>query len=361
SIDGSTSVSRTARNHRFTRVIPNRLPFLAEISSLPIVLMSVTVPPAPTEAAKFGIAATITKPIQQSQLYDCLMQAVAGQQTDVSAHAADVGSPEPANGHRLLLAEDNETNQIVAVGVLHELGYQVDIAADGQQALDLLNRNAYRAVIMDCQMPNMDGYEAAREIRRREADTTPLDDPSDDGPPPRIPIIAMTAAALKDDRDRCYAAGMDDYLSKPFEPADLASTIRRWVDDASPAGPDRPIADPGDADITDRLTQLREHLPPASIDRLTASFLRDGLRCIADLRTASEQADADAVARTAHTLKGAASSIGAGALAALCQSLEEQATGAGLEDPGEAIARLEAQYEHTRDLLQSITSSTASH
>ncbi len=332
-----------------------------QIQPLPIVLMTVDAPPAPAEIAGLGITATITKPIQQSQLYDCLMQIVAGLQDPTTASATARGPATPANGQRLLLAEDNETNQIVAMGVLHELGYQVDVAADGMQALDLLSRNTYSAVIMDCQMPNMDGYEAASEIRRREANTTPPDHPSDGTEPRRVPIIAMTAAALKDDRDRCYAAGMDDYLSKPFEPEDLAMTIHRWVEDAVPADRIQPVVTPGALEITNRLNQLREHLPPASIDRLTASFLRDSVQCIADLRAASARSDADTLARTAHTLKGAASSIGAGALAALCQTLEERATGGDLHDAADRIAQLEAQYEHVRDLLQTLTPSAATH
>jgi CheY-like chemotaxis protein len=133
--------------------------------------------------------------------------------------------------------EDNEINQLVAVGILDQLGYAVDVAGDGIQALEMAASNTYGAVLMDCQMPTMDGYEATGELRRRECADQELGRPGDVSVPRRMPIIAMTAAALAEDRDRCLAAGMDDYLTKPIEGEELAAVLTRWTAAAAPTEP----------------------------------------------------------------------------------------------------------------------------
>jgi len=123
------------------------------------------------------------------------------------------------HGVRLLVAEDNPVNQLVAVRMLEKLGYRADVAANGSEAVDALMRIDYAAVLMDCQMPEMDGFEATREIRRRQS------------PARRTPVIAMTAAAAREDRERCFAADMDDYISKPVRTDDLDRVLARWVPD----------------------------------------------------------------------------------------------------------------------------------
>jgi CheY-like chemotaxis protein len=257
-----------------------------------------------------------------------------------------------ADGARVLLAEDNETNQVVAVGVLQELGYQVDVADDGVQALEMFTQHSYRAVLLDCQMPNMDGYQTADAIRRQEADTY-----DDSGPPPtRTPIIAMTAAALKGDRDRCYAAGMDDYLAKPFEAEDLAATLHHWIDatelTGQAAGVD--LASSVEQEINERLDRLSSHVPPASIDRLLTTFITDGELCVSALQTTHAAADAEGLIRAAHTLKGAAGGVGAATLAAACQSLEDLVAAGNLLDAPAALTRLTAAYGEARDVLNAI-------
>ena len=142
----------------------------------------------------------------------------AGHAPPTPAPRAPPALPEPdAPWLRVLVAEDNVVNQKVAVAMLHRLGYDVDVAGDGAQAVMLVADGSYAAVLMDCQMPVMDGYEATAEIRRRE------------GPGTHTPIIAMTAAALVSDQERCLTAGMDGYVAKPVRRAALSAVLDRWV------------------------------------------------------------------------------------------------------------------------------------
>jgi two-component system, sensor histidine kinase and response regulator len=173
-----------------------------------------------------GIAAYLTKPIRQSQLYSCLSLVLANSSPAVSGPAQP---PAPlitrhslseaqaqSRGH-ILVAEDNPINQKVAVKMLEKLGYRVDIAGNGREAVEALERIAYAMVLMDCQMPVMDGFQATTVIRRRE------------GSGRRTPIIAMTANAMQEDRQRCLEAGMDDFISKPVASKALAETLNRWM------------------------------------------------------------------------------------------------------------------------------------
>jgi PAS domain S-box-containing protein len=173
-----------------------------------------------------GIAAYLTKPIRQSQLYDCLSLVIAH-----SSHAAAGTAQSPAplitrhslsevqaqSRRRILIAEDNPVNQKVAVKMIEKLGYRVDVAGNGREAIEALERIPYAIVFMDCHMPEMDGFEATRAVRCREAGGR------------RTPIIAMTANAMQEDRQQCLAAGMDDFLSKPVAGKALAATLSRWL------------------------------------------------------------------------------------------------------------------------------------
>ena len=193
-----------------------------------------------------GYVAYLTKPIRESLLHACLL-AVAIPPAPIPARAgASTGRPALVTRHslaeatarasiKILVAEDNVINQKVAVRLLEKLGYRVDLVANGLEALEALSRIPYAAVLMDCQMPEMDGFHATREIRRREASGMGPE-ATDSGTtrlaplaPRHLPIIAMTANALQEDRDRCFAAGMDDYVSKPVQSAMLAVVLARWV------------------------------------------------------------------------------------------------------------------------------------
>jgi two-component system sensor histidine kinase/response regulator len=181
-----------------------------------------------TRSREVGVAAYLTKPVRQSQLFNCLAGAVNQPTIGAERPAAAGAKPALITRHTLretrrvshkliLLAEDNMVNQKVAVRQLQKLGYRADAVANGREALEALERIPYDLVLMDCQMPEMDGYEATAEIRRREGTTK------------HTPIVAMTANALQGDRDKCIAAGMDDYVSKPVKPEELAEVLARLL------------------------------------------------------------------------------------------------------------------------------------
>lgn len=190
-----------------------------------------------TAAQAAGYVAYLTKPVRESLLYECLLTIVSsgeGQSTDQIAQLRLITRHSLAEANarataRILVAEDNIVNQKVTVRMLEKLGYRVDLVANGLEALDAVNRIAYAAILMDCQMPEMDGFTATAEIRRweisRESHVATGNLLSR-----HVPIIAMTANARREDRDQCLAAGMDDYISKPVQSKVLAEVLARWID-----------------------------------------------------------------------------------------------------------------------------------
>jgi len=171
-----------------------------------------------------GFAAYLTKPVKQSQLYDCLAMvtgASAELPKDQSATTVTRYAVADDKKHqlRILLVEDNMTNQKVALNILKRFGYNTDAVANGKEAIKALEMIPYDIVLMDCQMPEMDGYEATGEIRNPASKV--LDH--------EVPVIAMTAHAIKGDRERCLDAGMDDYLCKPVNPRELCDMIEKWI------------------------------------------------------------------------------------------------------------------------------------
>jgi CheY-like chemotaxis protein len=166
--------------------------------------------------------AWVAKPVRESTLFDGVVTALSleHRSATLAPAATQQKSPRAASQAKVLVVEDNRVNQKVAVALLDRLGYRSDVADDGVIALEMLAKRRYALVLMDCQMPRMDGYATTIEIRRREVGT-------------RIPIIALTASAMAPDRERCLEVGMDDYLPKPIDRDQLAAALERW----SEAGP----------------------------------------------------------------------------------------------------------------------------
>ena len=208
-----------------------------ELARIPVVLLtSGDCTRAPEELARLGIRRWLPKPIRQSQLYDCLAGLMGpGGTTPLAQAASEDVAGEQEFSSRILLAEDNPINQVVAVGMLESLGCQVEVVSNGREAVEASACAAYDLVFMDCQMPELDGFDATRAIREREAR----------GEIPRRPIVALTAHAFASDREQCLAVGMDDYLRKPFKQGELRAVLARWLPPRTAGTPRGPALQPG--------------------------------------------------------------------------------------------------------------------
>ncbi len=322
-----------------------------------IILLTSTMGVEKAELTSAGIREYLTKPVRSSEFYNRLLRLIAGKTPGPAP--AKAASPKPAAGSlgRLLVAEDNEVNQLVARGMANRLGYEVDIVDDGEQAIAATLTQDYAAILMDCHMPVMDGFEATRTIRARDAAGR------------RVPIIAMTAGALDEDRERCFAAGMDDYISKPVDVDTLGQTLAKWVPQALAGDPQQPAAatpsgatsqasstSPASAAPAidpDRVQLLRE-LGPGLLPDAVAAFRDEAGRALGVLDQALATNDAGALRSAAHKLAGAAGSIGAVGASALSKRLE-QLGGSGsapLEPMGRPVfEELKAELARAEDEL----------
>jgi two-component system sensor histidine kinase/response regulator len=320
------------------------------------------------EEAGAGIAAALTKPVRQAQLFGVLTRVMAG--TEAVAPLADgaafLVAPEPllpditevlpaeptdaAATSRILVVEDSSINQQVALGMLRRLGYRADAVANGLEAIDSLERIHYAAVLMDCQMPEMDGFEASVEIRRRQAGSL------------HTPIIAMTGNAMEGDRDRCLAAGMDGYISKPVRIDELQEALERWLPGGTIEKDDRPVApvDVATAPTVLDETALAELAPgePEIVVELIDQFLADAPTRAHAVRVALTQRDKAALRQAAHLFKGEAGSIGARELEDILARLESMARTDTVGSGVEAIRGFDAAYAATLQALQSLRASS---
>jgi len=232
----------------------------------------------------------------------------------------------------------------VAKGILAKLGYHCDVAGDGVEALAALERRSYDAVLMDWHMPEMDGLQATVEIRRQEAGQR------------HVPIIAMTAGALIDDREKCLVAGMDDYVSKPVKEKDLESVLDRWL--AGAASPTRPQS--GSPDLADEVLDAAQFdglrgLAAASGDpgfltNLVGNYLESAECQLAELRQAATCGDVPALLAAAHGLRGTSATIGAAGVATACQALESSAA-RGEEVGAEELDRVAGELRRATTAL----------
>jgi CheY-like chemotaxis protein/HPt (histidine-containing phosphotransfer) domain-containing protein len=262
----------------------------------------------------------------------------------------------------VLLAEDNPVSQTVTGTILLNLGFDVDVVADGATAVDAATRNRYDAILMDCQMPLVDGYRAATEIRRLPAGSRYL------------PIIAITATPEEVGQERALAAGMDDYLTKPFSMSTLGSVLDRWIDrspETATIDHARPLADTEascvdavanggpvlDPDIIDRLERLGRAAGQDLLGWLATLFLADAGRRTTAMLEALVEDNAAVVAASAHTLAGASANLGAARLARLCDSLATAAAAGDLTTGLAGLAAIEAELGRVRVGLSAQTRS----
>ena len=327
------ALAREIRLHRDERELP--LVLLTSLGRLP-------------QAQSSGeFAVQLAKPVKASQLYNALVKALAEhiQQPEAGRPMPEVGKPATSS-LRILLAEDNAVNQKVALRLLDQLGYRADVASDGLEALEALERQPYDVVLMDVQMPELDGLDASRRICERwPADVRPR-------------IIAMTANAMPEDREACFAAGMDDYVAKPIRPNELANALSRartLDDNGSPRA--QGAAANLDASAVESLRDLGgEEFVAEVID----TFLSDAPALVETLRTTYEQGNTEGLRRAAHTLKSNGQTFGAGRFSKLCRELEERARSGELNGVAELLDRIEREYAALEQTLASLRATAAS-
>ncbi len=324
------------------------------------------------EATDQVFSGVLAKPVKQSQLFDMLVSVLTDAETletgdqpstdDGGVSGAKLGVRHPL---RILLAEDNTVNQQIAILVLESMGYRADVASNGLEALESVRELPYDVVLMDVQMPEMDGLEATRRIRAEHA--------SPEGTPGEVHIVAMTANAMQGDREACLEAGMNDYLAKPIRPEELAAALEATpqrsagantssdapatpaTDDAAPSAATTPDEDVHAAETSIdevALGRLRAIAPDdAAFGQLIASFASNGANTLAQLVDAAGAGSVADVTRFAHTLKSNAASFGAVDLADRCSGLEAQARAGSIDDLDNQVTSIAAAFEQARDAL----------
>jgi CheY-like chemotaxis protein/HPt (histidine-containing phosphotransfer) domain-containing protein len=286
-------------------------------------------------------AAFLTKPVKSSRLYNALVEVFGG--ATIPRDHTDAQRPEFDAGLarriplRILLADDNATNQKIAILLLRKMGYSADVASNGVEAVEAVRRQFYDVVLMDVQMPEMDGLEATAVIR-------------DQLPPERQPrIIAMTANAMEGDRELCLAARMDDYVAKPIRVDELQNALERCTPSVPPAqaAQNKPV-EAEQPLLDERIwSQLREveKADPGTVAYLFGVFRAEALGILLKVKEAVAAGDADELSKCAHNLKGSSGNLGMLRLAAVSAELERRARVGSLDSAGDLSAAAEREYE----------------
>ena len=332
-------------------------------ASLPVVMLT-SLEQAVVSASDIasGDFICVTKPLRKAEFLEQIGYALSPPPPTVaslpapmvSGAVSDIVVSRPALNLRVLVAEDSPVNQEIARENLMSFGCQVDIGGNGREALAAFDAHEYDVIVMDCQMPEMDGFEAARRIREREVAK---------GYRRHVPIIALTAYASAKDRERCVAAGMDDWLTKPFEAEDLYRLIAHWAQHSSrigePAPPPKTATleptDPGfalDGKVIQSLRAVSGADGPSLLERMGRLYLESVPKDLADLESAIDRHSLDTVNSIAHRLKSVAGNIGAHELAALFNDLEGNASAMQLREANTALRKIKIEFKRTAIALQ---------
>lgn len=314
------------------------------------------------KAREAGIAAYLVKPVRQSEVFDCIAAVMSAPSDNalpdefastarlVTRHSLEESSLNRQHP-RILIAEDNPVNQKVILRQIEYLGFCGDLVSNGLQAIHALERYPYPLVLMDCQMPEMDGLAATAEIRRRNL---------------TVPVIAITANALDKDREKCLAAGMNDYLSKPVGQKDLLEVLSRWLpehpDENCQNHPALSVADPMTnavvsvndevaASIASRLLILRRECGHELVAGFIDTYLAETAACLIRLHQGLKQQDLRWLTSVAHSLKGSCANFGADRMKEICFQLEEQSESGVLDNAESLIKTLEQEFEILKPVL----------
>ena len=326
-----------------------------------------------------GFCAVLPKPVRKANLYHAL---AASLELD---HSKDMTEPATFDAHRetlleclptpstrILVADDHSVNQQLAVLMLERLGHHVDVVANGLEAVQAIDQVPYGIIFMDCQMPEMDGYQATQEIRKLEKGRR------------HTPIIAMTANAMRGDREKCLESGMDDYISKPLKRETLVTILLKWLPSVSipeesaqqPSSPqgvssDSPLLTPEDFYRADEIHPELSNIPTAIdlntleelkglgglplLSKMAQQFILDATQCITDMELAVQQGDLHGLATVAHGLKGMARNIGAMRLGDICHDVE--ACNCKGEDAGPTLrlSDLKSEFREVCTQLEDMT------
>ncbi len=298
-----------------------------------------------SELVEAGIRVHVEKPIRRAKIIAALLETLnrtsSPHRLQDEVDRPSLPAPPPkellSNGMKILVAEDNAINRKVVQAHLQALGYEVDTVNDGIAALEALKEgHRYAAVMMDGQMPNMDGYQTTRAQRAHETESGQM----------RVPIIALTAHAMTGDRRTAFAAGMDDYLSKPFTQKQLQQALTRWAARPSASVSEFP-ADALDTTITSQLLELEEE-EPGFICEVIDSFFRTAEESIARMKTAIHDGDLKTLRAAAHRVRGSSQQLGARRLGATCLKIEKISV---VEDASSIVSDLERDLESAREAL----------
>jgi PAS domain S-box-containing protein len=324
-----------------------------------VMLTSTTFSGEAAMARDAGVAAYLCKPVRRADLYRTVVSVLGKTNADLPAEVrqrqASVSMLPRKKAGPILLAEDNPVNQQVARAMLEELGCHVDIASDGRRAVEAWSRKRHALVLMDCQMPELDGFAATAAIRdlcRVHAQTS--------GEETVVRIVALTANAIHGDRERCLASGMDDYLSKPFTRAQLVATIERWLQEplhaaASISSATQPEEEPRgkasasqhavlDARALEAIAALKSDDMPDLLQKVIGLYLENTPKLLETLHKAGKRNEVSLLCSAAHTLKSSSANIGALRLAELCKTLEEEARQGTVTDGQSRVAEIEAEF-----------------
>ncbi|WP_419660220.1 sensory box histidine kinase/response regulator protein [Desulfosarcina variabilis str. Montpellier] len=327
-----------------------------------IMLTSVGMRGDASEARKCGISAYLTKPVRQSDLMATLVNVISGksnrQPQPLITHYT-IAEQCPGLDYHVLVAEDNATNQEVVRGMLKKLGCRVDVVANGREAVEAAMAQHYDLVFMDCQMPVLDGYQACREIRGLEKENKTGR---------HIPIIALTANALKGDKEKCLAAGMDDYMSKPFQAVAMRTMIERWGADADRVPADAlPSSDPGtektaqssaeggeavQLSVLYALKELQIEGEPDFIKKVVTTFLGGGDEQIVLLERALAQNKIEDIRFIAHRFKSSSANVGAMQLSEYSRQLEADCRQHAGTSAKVLVPAIVAEYKQVKTILQ---------
>jgi PAS domain S-box-containing protein len=305
-----------------------------------VMLTSDRDPEEAAEAGKLGVGSFLVKPVRQA----VLLKAIAlmfghGHEAERSAPVVE----QPKLGGRVLVAEDNRTNQKVIVMRLERLGCAVDVANDGLEAVQAASATAYDLILMDCQMPVMDGFQATRAIRMQGGR--------------RVPIVALTANAMEGERERCLDAGMDDYLAKPVRPADLVYKLQQWLGaGAGPAPAPEPAAKRAVSRLAEQLEAFVEELKeaetqPEDIDSLLLLSLNTSPPMLQRLAESIERQEEQPACFAAHSLKGSFATLGLHDLAEAIAMVEEDCKGQRWRKAGDGLGRVKSLFQEFTELI----------